>query len=161
MHPAARNWISAHLYRDISYRRVIEVGSRNINGGVRDLIRAHEYVGIDLVDGPGVDLVCDARGYPGGASFDLVVCCEVLEHDPDPSGLIAALGWLARPDGTVLVTAAGIGREPHSAVDGGGLRDGEYYGNLDASYADVSWGRTVDFDLVDGDWRCEWRRYDH
>jgi hypothetical protein len=37
---------------------VLEVGSLNINGTVRDFFDAKEYVGVDLIEGPGVDRVC-------------------------------------------------------------------------------------------------------
>jgi hypothetical protein len=38
--------------------RVLEMGSYNVNGSVRDMFAlAGRYVGVDLVEGPGVDLV--------------------------------------------------------------------------------------------------------
>lgn len=35
-------------------------------------------------------------------SFDLVTCLEMLEHVPDPSGIVAALARLVRPGGHVV-----------------------------------------------------------
>ena len=40
---------------------------------------------------------------------------------------------LLQHGGILLLTSAGIGRTPHSAVDGGPVRDGEYYNNIDES----------------------------
>lgn len=156
MHPAAFAWVEAHTQG--LWSSVCEVGSRDVNGSVRELICCDEYVGCDLSPGPGVDVVCDARSMIG--LYDLVVCCEALEHDADPRSLISALGRLCKPGGRVVCTAAGTGRVPHSAVDGGPLRDGEHYGNLDASMFDVGWGRTVVSELADGDWRVVWSKYD-
>lgn len=41
-----------------------------------------------------------ADGDPG--SFDLVTCLEMLEHVPDPAGIVAALARLVRPGGHVV-----------------------------------------------------------
>jgi hypothetical protein len=66
--------------------RVLEVGSYNVNGTIRDVFPdATEYIGIDQREGPCVDLVAHGREVEirfGAASFDTVVCCETLEHDP-------------------------------------------------------------------------------
>jgi 2-polyprenyl-6-hydroxyphenyl methylase/3-demethylubiquinone-9 3-methyltransferase len=41
-----------------------------------------------------------AGAEPG--SFDLVTCLEMLEHVPDPAGIVAALARLVRPGGDVV-----------------------------------------------------------
>ena len=38
------------------------------------------------------------------ASFDRVVCTEVLEHTLDPAAILAALARLLRPDGVAVIT---------------------------------------------------------
>ena len=43
---------------------VLEIGSRNVNGSLRNIIKNYEplsYTGIDIIDGEGVDIVCDAN----------------------------------------------------------------------------------------------------
>ena len=49
--------------------------------------------------------------------------------------LMTALGNAAGkgPGGVFIMTAAGEGRLPHSAIDGGPLRQGEFYHNVTAS----------------------------
>jgi 2-polyprenyl-6-hydroxyphenyl methylase/3-demethylubiquinone-9 3-methyltransferase len=37
-------------------------------------------------------------------SFDLVTCMEMLEHVPDPAGILQALAQLVRPDGDIVVS---------------------------------------------------------
>ena len=43
-----------------------------------------------------------AAAHPG--EYDVVTCMEMLEHVPDPTSVIAALGRLVRPDGHVFVS---------------------------------------------------------
>jgi hypothetical protein len=62
---------------------VLDVGGRWINGGVRELFpNADPYVSLDIVDGPGVDIVADAATWVPDRAYDLVVCTEVFEHTP-------------------------------------------------------------------------------
>lgn len=110
--------------------RVVEFGSLDINGTPRWLFPNAAWWGIDVVDGPGVDEVADAATWSGEPA-DMVVCCEVLEHAPDWENIVTNMVACCRVGGRVLVTAAGPNRAPHSAVDGGELRDGEHYANVD------------------------------
>ena len=85
MHAAASDYIFAsfHTWRDgRSHLRVLEIGSLNINGTVRDYIQpfAEKYIGIDMQEGPGVDIVHDAAKFTKPNFFDVVVCAEVFEH---------------------------------------------------------------------------------
>jgi hypothetical protein len=66
-------------------KRILEVGSLNVNGSAREVFQegAEVYQGIDLVEGEGVDLVMDIKDYNSNYhDFDLIICCETLEHDP-------------------------------------------------------------------------------
>lgn len=129
MHAEARAWIADHV--PASPVSVVEVGGRNINGGVRDLIDAEWYCSVDLAAGHGVDVVADFAQWAPGRPVDLVVCCEVFEHTAAWPTLCHHAAEILDADGVFLVTAAGPGRAPHSAHDGGGLHGGEFYENVD------------------------------
>jgi len=130
MHTEAYEFVSKFATQDNI--TVIEIGSRDLNGSVRQLFPCAVWVGLDLYPGPAVDIVCDAASYVPDSLVDLVVCCEVLEHAPNWRELIqCAASWL-QPGGRMIITCAGPGRAPHSHHDGGELREGEYYGNLSA-----------------------------
>ena len=60
--------------------RVLEVGSLNINGSVRQFFTNCDYVGVDLSSGKGVDLVGAAHTLDLG-KFDTTISCECFEHD--------------------------------------------------------------------------------
>lgn len=99
-------------------RRVLEVGSYNVNGSVRPLFAAAaSYTGLDQRDGPGVDVARDIRAYEA-EPFDVVVCCETLEHDAQPLELIRAMRRLLAPGGTLILTAAAPERAPHGVMGG-------------------------------------------
>lgn len=129
MHAAARAFVERWASTDLV--SVVEIGSRNVNGEIRDLWpNATWYHGLDLHAGPGVDTVCDACEYAPPHPVDVVVCCEVLEHSQNWQGIVLnACSWL-RPGGRLIVTCAGAGRKSHSAIDGEAVRPEEWYANL-------------------------------
>jgi SAM-dependent methyltransferase len=60
----------------------------------------------------------DGRAIPfPDASFDNVLCTEVLEHVEDPSGLIAEMLRVLRPGGTLLATVPFSARVHHAPHD--------------------------------------------
>ena len=86
MTPQIQQWVKQAKKDFIkSPGKVLEIGSLNINGGVREFFPdAKEYIGIDMQKGEGVDKVIEAhdilRVWPI-ESFDAVLCLEMLEHD--------------------------------------------------------------------------------
>jgi SAM-dependent methyltransferase len=86
---------------------VLEVGALNVNGGVRDLFPQKGYVGLDLVEGDGVDRVgniLDECSPELAGSFNTVVCCETLEHVTDPRLAIKRMNQYTQPGGLFIGT---------------------------------------------------------
>jgi hypothetical protein len=130
MHASAYQWLET-IAGTVKANRVLEFGSRNVNGSCRPLFPGAEYVGIDIADGPGVDVVCPAESFTGdGRLFDCVVCTEVLEHTAAGREICANAFRLLNHGGAFIVTCATTGRAPHSAIDGNQVREGEYYLNV-------------------------------
>lgn len=129
MHAEAAQFVARHASGEPI--DVVEIGSLDINGTVRHLFPYADWHGIDVVAGPGVDEVADGATWQPAGLVDLVVCCEVLEHTSSWREIVANAARMVRSGGRVILTAAGPGRAPHSAVDGGPVRDGEYYANVD------------------------------
>jgi SAM-dependent methyltransferase len=69
-----------------------------------------------------IDYVCDAAEIPvPDASFDAVLCTEMLEHVPEPIRVIRELGRILKPDGVLILTAplgSGIHQEPYHFYGG-------------------------------------------
>ena len=63
-----------------------------------------------------IDYVCDATKIPvSDASFDAVLCAEVLEHLPAPVDVLREIGRVLAPGGKLFLTAplgSGIHQEP-------------------------------------------------
>ena len=60
---------------------VLDVGSRDINGSYRSIFDEFNYIGMDLIDGPNVDIV----GYSNiKHSYDVVISGQVMEHIKRP-----------------------------------------------------------------------------
>jgi len=129
VHPGAYEFVGRFATQ--SAVRVIEIGSRDINGSVRSHFPSASWIGLDQIAGPAVDVVCNALDYTPSEQVDLVICCEVFEHTNEWPFLIhRAKHWL-KPGGRIIITCAGIGRAVHSAIDGGHeLHFGEFYRNV-------------------------------
>lgn len=113
-------------------KRVLEIGSRDLNGAVRGLFRdCAQYVGVDVNPGPGVDVVGDFCEMYGHGDFDVIVCTEVLEHCPQPDVMVRNAHASLAPHGAFIVTCASELRPTHSAQgDTWELQPGEYYGGI-------------------------------
>jgi SAM-dependent methyltransferase len=130
MHGPAFGWVARTL-KDVPPRRaVVEVGARDLNGSVRQLFMGATYVGIDVQDGVGVDVVADGATYEPPFVPDTVVCCEVLEHAENAPEIVQNAFRMLAPGGLFLMTCATDPRAPHSADDGGPVRPGEFYRNV-------------------------------
>lgn len=136
MHAEAYEWLASIPITP--NQRILEIGSRNINGSARTIFEPWSslYVGVDIVSGNGVDFVGNIvdvrkRGMlvaMYGDDWDTIICTETFEHTP-AEPLLTAIFLLARVGTTMIFTWASELRAPHSA-DGGPLKDGEYYQGL-------------------------------
>lgn len=118
-HASVIEWAGSVLTADVvAGKTVIEVGSYDVNGSVRPGVMAHDpasYLGVDIADGPGVDLVADVADLPGmfPDGFDVVVSTEMLEHVVDWRAAVTALVYLIRPGGLLVVSTRSPGFPYH------------------------------------------------
>lgn len=83
---------------------VLEVGSFNVNGSVRQFF-PEPYFGLDQRDGPGVDIVADIETYRGcDGTYNTVVTTETLEHIEAPWHAIERMSLCLQPGGLLFVT---------------------------------------------------------
>ena len=85
MNESVMHWVMEVL-PDPKGKRVLEVGSLDVNGGIRGYVEGlgpSEYLGIDIKAGIGVDRILDARDLTsslGARRWDVVISTEMLEH---------------------------------------------------------------------------------
>lgn len=96
--------------------RVLEIGSLNINGTVRQFFAAREYIGVDVGEGPGVDVVISGHEYDSKELFDCVISCECFEHNPFWRETFLNMVRLCRRGGLVIFTCATTGRPEHGTT---------------------------------------------
>jgi len=100
--------------------RVLEVGSFNVNGSLRDWILGNlcitEYVGVDIQIQRGyVETVADASMLPfRGESFDVVISTEVLEHVKNWRAVVAEMVRVLKRGGLLVITTRSPGYPLHS-----------------------------------------------
>ena len=114
--------------------KVLEVGSLDINGSVRQFFTGCDYIGIDLGKGKGVDVVCPGQEYAAPSNtFDTCISCECFEHNPDWVLTFVNMYRMTKPGGLIVMSCATTGRKEHgtkrtSPADAPFC--GDYYKNL-------------------------------
>ena len=75
-------------FRDLLYNNeksnkldILEIGSYVVNASIRDFFNSSNYLGIDLLEGPGVDLVLNGENIKKlNKKFDVIISSECFEH---------------------------------------------------------------------------------
>ena len=102
-------WLREEAARRPNPYRVLDVGC-----GVKPYYPFFEpyasaYVGVDVVENPAADLQGAVESLPvADASFDLVLCIQVLEHADDPARAVRELRRVVAPGGAVLASTHGV-----------------------------------------------------
>lgn len=98
-------------------KRVLEIGSLDINGTIRNFFTECDYTGLDIAEGKGVDVVCEGQRFNApDALFDVVISCEVMEHNPYWKETMNNMIRLTRPSGLVIMSCATLGRREHGTA---------------------------------------------
>lgn len=75
------------------------------------------YVGVDLTEGPGVDLVCsgDEVSHPDN-TYDICISCECFEHNPNWVSTFRNMYRMTKNGGLVIMTCATTDRAEHGTT---------------------------------------------
>ena len=89
---------------------VVEFGAcripqQEITANLRPFFPGLEYTGMDVHEGPGVDIVMDCSNCPQeDTSVGTVIACEVLEHCERPTAVLMEANRILKEDGLLVVT---------------------------------------------------------
>jgi SAM-dependent methyltransferase len=99
------DWLEA---QDVRGLRVLDVGCGD--RPYEELLSgAAEIVGFDVPGNPHADLHGSIDAIPvEEASFDVVLCLQVLEHVPDPAAAVRELRRVVKPGGRVFLSTHGV-----------------------------------------------------
>jgi len=98
-------------------KKVLDVGSLDINGNNRFLFKDCDYTGLDLCAGRNVDIVMPVHKFKGKNIYDVVICTEILEHDKYYKRSLKMMFKLLKSGGLLIITAATDGREEHGVYN--------------------------------------------
>ena len=105
---------SSEVLKTIS---ILEIGSYDVSGSIRNLFSPQEYIGVDLTEGPSVDLVCSGHEIDFlPASFDVAISCECFEHNPHWKLTIQKMYHVLKHRGILCITCGGRGRPEHGTL---------------------------------------------
>lgn len=98
---------------DVIRDPILEVGSKDYGStpDFRSLIPHSTYVGVDMIDGKGVDVILDMTDdfdtvdqRLGGRRFKTIICFSVLEHCQNPFRMCENMTRLLEIGGTVFIS---------------------------------------------------------
>ena len=92
-------------------KKVLGIGTFNVCGTENCFFDNCDYQGLDLGEGPGVDIVCPAQDYNApDETYDVIISCECFEHNPYYKETIINTIRLLKKGGLFLFTCATTGR---------------------------------------------------
>lgn len=98
-------------------KKVLDVGSLDINGTARHFFDDCDYTGIDVGEGPAVDIVCPGQDYDApDKHYDVVLSAECFEHNPYWLETFQNMFRMCKDGGLIFFTCATHGREEHGTT---------------------------------------------
>lgn len=100
---------------EVTGKRVLDVGSQDINGSFRTVITPMQpelYLGVDMAEGQGVDEVVNVHELTNHfeeESFDIVISTEAIEHILDWRSAINQIKRMVKRDGMLVLTSRSRG----------------------------------------------------
>ena len=124
-------------------KKVLDIGSLDINGNNRFLFDNCNYIGLEVGDGANVDVIAPGNLYDAPSDyFDVIISTEVFEHDLYYEQSIQNIIRMLKPGGMFIFTCASGQRPEHGTRRRGGMDAplliqqssewANYYKNLEA-----------------------------
>ena len=109
----------AIIKKEFKNPQILEVGSYNVNSIIsyRNFIKNSNYIGIDLVEGPGVDIVLSGDSILQlNTKFDIIISAECFEHAQNWHIIFDQMIKSIKDEGYIILTIASKGRAEHGTA---------------------------------------------
>ena len=103
---------------NIENKKILDVGSYDVNGSLRPIFEKGQYIGMDMEAGPNVDIVGKSHNIPfPNDHFDIVVSSSCFEHDDMFWITFLEICRVTKPGGYVYIQAPQNGHYHAHPVD--------------------------------------------
>jgi SAM-dependent methyltransferase len=126
---------------NIENKKILDVGSYDVNGTMKPIFQKGQYIGLDMEQGPNVDIVGVSHEVPFEKDeFDIVISSSCFEHDDMFWISYQEMCRVLKPGGYMYVQAPSNG--PYHGWPGDNWR---FY--IDSWKALEKWGKTLGYEM--------------
>ena len=137
----AENFFHKYCEKDIENKKILDVGSYDVNGTMKPIFEKGNYVGLDMEKGPNVDVVGVSHKIPfTEEEFDIVISSSCFEHDDMFWVSFTEMCRVLKPGGYMYVQAPSNG--PYHGWPGDNWRFYE-----DSWKALEKWGKQCGYEI--------------
>lgn len=116
------NRIKQQFPESFKNKKVLDIGSFDVNGNEKPWFENCDFIGLDIGEGKGVDVVCPANEYDAPDNyFDTIISCECWEHNPFYKESIQNALRMLKSKGFFIFTCATTGRPIHGTKTQDGI----------------------------------------
>lgn len=137
----AEKFYHKYCEKNIENKKILDVGSYDVNGTMKPIFEKGQYVGLDMESGPNVDVVGVSHDIPfRGDEFDIVISSSCFEHDDMFWVSFQEMCRVLKPGGYMYIQAPSNG--PYHGWPGDNWR---FY--IDSWKALEKWGKKLGYDI--------------
>jgi len=137
----AEKFYHKYCEKNIENKKILDVGSYDVNGTMKPIFEKGQYVGLDMEAGPNVDIDGVSHDIPiEKDEFDIVISSSCFEHDDMFWISFQEMCRVLKPGGYMYVQAPSNG--PYHGWPGDNWR---FY--IDSWKALEKWGKKLGFDI--------------
>ena len=117
----AEKFYHKYCEENIQSKKILDVGSYNVNGTMKPIFIKGQYVGLDIEEGPNVDVVGVSHDISfGNDVFDIIISSSCFEHDDMFWVSFQEMCRVLKPGGYIYINAPSTG--PYHAHPGDSWR---------------------------------------
>jgi hypothetical protein len=137
----AEKFYHKYCVENIENKKILDVGSYDVNGTMKPIFEKGQYIGLDMEEGPNVDVVGVSHNIPFEKDeFDIVISSSCFEHDDMFWISFQEMCRVLKPGGYMYIQAPSNG--PYHGWPGDNWR---FY--IDSWKALEKWGKKIGYEI--------------